>query len=327
MTSTFDNTDVLERRGQAVEFKHFSVMLKETVDGLDIKSNGIYVDGTMGGGGHSYEILSRSDDIRLIGIDRDIDAINAASKRLEPFGERFRAVKSNFCDIKPVLSELGIEKIDGAVLDLGVSSYQLDNKDRGFSYMHDAPLDMRMDRSGGKSAYDILNNYTAPELMRIFYEYGEEKWSKRIAEFIEERRKDKPIETTGELVDIIKAAIPQKARQEGSHPAKRVFQAIRIEVNGELAILKEAVEDFLDVLKPGGRLSVITFHSLEDRIVKNVFTDKATGCKCPKEFPVCVCGGEAEIKIISKKPILPSAEELAENSRSKSAKLRIAEKL
>ncbi len=310
-----------------MEFKHFSVMLKETVDGLNIKSGGIYIDGTMGGGGHSYEILSRSSDIKLIGIDQDIDAINAASKRLEDFGDRFLAVKSNFSNIKSVLKELGIDRIDGAVLDLGVSSYQLDNKDRGFSYMHDAPLDMRMDQSAQKNAYDIVNCYDKGELMRIFYEYGEEKWSKRIAEFIEEKRKDEPIKTTGELVDIIKAAIPQKAREAGSHPAKRVFQAIRIEVNGELSILKGAIEDFLDVLKPGGRLSVITFHSLEDRIVKNVFADYARGCKCPKEFPVCVCGESPKIKIITKKPILPSKEELTENSRSKSAKLRISEKL
>lgn len=310
-----------------MEFKHFSVMLKETVDSLNIVPEGIYIDGTMGGGGHSYEILSRSDNIRLIGIDQDKEAIEAASKRLECFKERLITVNRNFSDIKHILNELGIEKIDGAVLDLGVSSYQLDNGERGFSYMHDAPLDMRMDRDNPLSAYEVVNNYSTEELTHIFYEYGEENWSKRIAEFINERRKSSPVKTTGELVDIIKAAIPKKARAEGSHPAKRIFQAIRIEVNGELKILKNAVEDFLEVLKPGGRLAVITFHSLEDRIVKNVFAEKAKGCVCPKEFPVCVCGKKPEVKVITRKPILPSAEELEVNSRSKSAKLRVAEKL
>lgn len=310
-----------------MEFKHFSVMLKETVGSLNIKPGGIYADGTMGGGGHSYEILSREDDIRLIGIDQDKEAIAAAKKRLEAFGERLIPVNRNFSEIKDILRELGIEGIDGAVLDLGVSSYQLDNGERGFSYMQDAPLDMRMNRDRQFSAYDVVNNYSTAELTRIFYEYGEENWSKRIAEFIDERRKSSPVKTTGELVDIIKAAIPKKARVEGSHPAKRVFQAIRIEVNGELKILKEAVEDFLELLNPGGRLAVITFHSLEDRIVKNVFAGKAKGCVCPKEFPVCVCGKKPEIKVITRKPILPSCEELSINSRSKSAKLRVAEKI
>lgn len=310
-----------------MEFKHFSVMLNETAEGLNIKPNGVYVDGTMGGGGHSYEILSRGDDVRLIGIDRDIEAIHASEQRLREFESRFLAVNENFSRIKSVLKRLEIEKIDGAVLDLGVSSYQIDNEERGFSYMHDAKLDMRMDRTSPKSAYDVINGYSVSELTRIFYEYGEEKWSKRIAEFIEEKRKKGPVKTTGELVEIIKAAVPQGARKEGSHPAKRVFQAVRIEVNGELSILKSALEDFLDVLNPGGRLCVITFHSLEDRIVKRVFADKAKGCKCPPEFPVCVCGGKPEIKIITKKPVLPSEEELKINSRSKSAKLRIAEKI
>ena len=310
-----------------MEFKHFSVMLNETVDGLDIKDGGIYVDGTMGGGGHSYEILSRNNSISLIGIDQDKEAIAAAGKRLEPFCGRFKTVNDNFSNIKAILKELDIAGIDGAVLDLGVSSYQLDNKERGFSYMQDAPLDMRMNRDGELSAYDVVNGYSTEELTHIFYEYGEENWSKRIAEFIDERRKKSPVKTTGELVEIIKAAIPQKARIKGSHPAKRVFQAIRIEVNGEIRILKDAVGDFLDVLNPGGRLSVITFHSLEDRIVKNVFSERAKGCTCPPEFPVCVCGKKADIKVITRKPILPSAEELSENSRSKSAKLRIAEKI
>ncbi len=310
-----------------MEFKHFSVMLGETVDGLKISDNGIYVDGTMGGGGHSREILSRNKSIKLIGIDQDIEAIGAATKRLGEFEGRFTAVNRNFSEIKEILLELGIEKIDGAVLDLGVSSYQLDNGERGFSYMQDAPLDMRMNRDNPLSAYDVVNTYSLEDLVRIFYEYGEENWSKRIAEFIVAKRTSTPIKTTGELVDIIKAAIPKKARQEGSHPAKRVFQAIRIEVNGELRILEKAISDFLDVLKPGGRLSVITFHSLEDRICKNVFLEKAKGCICPKEFPVCVCGKTPEIKVITRKPILPSEEELELNSRSKSAKLRIAEKI
>ena len=310
-----------------MEFKHFSVMLKETVDSLKAENGGVFVDGTMGGGGHSYEILSRSDNSRLIGIDQDKEAIAAATKRLENFKGRFTSVNKNFSEIKNILDELGIDKIDGAVLDLGVSSYQLDNGERGFSYMHDAPLDMRMNRDNPLSAYEVVNDYSIEELTRIFYEYGEENWSKRIAEFIEERRKIVPVKTTGELVDIIKAAIPKKARMEGSHPAKRIFQAIRIEVNGELKILKRAIEDFLDVLSPGGRLSVITFHSLEDRIVKNVFAEYAKGCICPKEFPVCVCGKKPEVKLITRKPILPSDEELEVNSRSKSAKLRIAEKI
>lgn len=310
-----------------MEFKHFSVMLNETVDSLNAERGGIFVDGTMGGGGHSYEILSRAGGAKLIGIDQDREAIAAATKRLEIFKGRFTAVNKNFSEIKNILSELEIDKIDGAVLDLGVSSYQLDNEERGFSYMHSAPLDMRMNRDSSLSAYEVVNNYSVGELTRIFYEYGEENWSKRIAAFIEEKRKISAIKTTGELVEIIKAAIPKKARAEGSHPAKRVFQAIRIEVNGELKILKSAVEDFLEVLKPGGRLAVITFHSLEDRIVKNVFAEKAKGCICPKEFPVCICGREPEIKIITRKPVVPSQEELEVNSRSKSAKLRIAEKI
>ena len=310
-----------------MEFKHFSVMLKETVDSVNAENGGLFVDGTMGGGGHSHEILSRSADAKLIGIDQDKEAIAAATKRLEAFEGRFTAVNKNFSEIKSILDELGIDKIDGAVLDLGVSSYQLDNGERGFSYMHDAPLDMRMNRENSLSAYEVVNDYSIEELTRIFYEYGEENWSKRIAEFIDERRKLLPVKTTGELVDIIKAAIPKKARVEGSHPAKRIFQAIRIEVNGELRILRNAIEDFLDVLNPGGRLAIITFHSLEDRIVKNVFADYAKGCVCPKEFPVCVCGKKPEVKLVTRKPILPSSNELAVNSRSKSAKLRVAEKI
>ena len=310
-----------------MEFKHFSVMLKETVDSVKPEKGGLFVDGTMGGGGHSHEILSRSEKAHLIGVDQDREAIAAATKRLEGFEDRFIAVNKNFSEIKSILKELDVDMIDGAVLDLGVSSYQLDNGERGFSYMHDAPLDMRMNRENSLSAYEVVNNYSEQELVRIFYEYGEENWSKRIAEFIVERREKEPVKTTGELVEIIKAAIPKKARVEGSHPAKRIFQAIRIEVNGELRILKNAVEDFISVLKPGGRLAIITFHSLEDRIVKNVFAEYAKGCVCPKEFPVCVCGKEPEVKQITRKPILPSKEELEINSRSKSAKLRVIEKI
>lgn len=309
-----------------MEFKHYSVLLKESVDALDIREGGIYADGTMGGGGHSYEILSRGAG-KLIGIDQDKEAVAAAQKRLEPFGERLITVNRNFSEIRSILFELGIDEIDGAVLDLGVSSYQLDNAERGFSYMHDAPLDMRMNRDEGISAYDVVNGYSEDKLTSIFYEYGEEKWSKRIAQFIAERRKERNIETTGELADIIKAAIPKKARMDGGHPAKRVFQAIRIEVNGELRILEQAVRDFIDVIKPGGVLSVITFHSLEDRIVKQTFSKLAQGCTCPKDFPVCVCGKKPVVKILTRKPVLPSERELEENSRSKSAKLRAARKL
>ncbi len=309
-----------------MEFKHYSVLLKESVDALRAENGGIFVDGTMGGGGHSYEILSRGAD-RLIGIDRDKEAIEASKKRLAVFSDRLTVVNRNFSEIKDILTGLGIDRIDGAVLDLGVSSYQLDNAERGFSYMHDAPLDMRMNRDSLLSAYEVINDYSEDELVRIFYEYGEEKWSKRIAQFIAERRKRKKIETTGELTDIIRAAIPKKARSDGGHPAKRVFQAVRIEVNKELDILENAVRDFIDVLRPGGTLAVITFHSLEDRIVKKTFAQLAQGCICPKSFPVCVCGNKPKIRLAAKKPLLPSQAELNENSRSKSAKLRLAVKL
>ncbi len=310
-----------------MEFHHVSVLFKESIEALKIKQDGIYVDGTLGGGGHSHGILSQCDTVRLIGIDQDSDAIKAASERLSEFGSRVTIVNKNFSEIKNILSNLNIDKIDGAVLDLGVSSYQLDNAERGFSYMHDAALDMRMNRHSLKSAYDVVNSYSCEELTRIFYEYGEENWSKRIAEFICDRRKEKPVKTTFELVDIIKAAIPKKARLEGGHPAKRVFQAIRIEVNNELGILEKAIEDFVSVLKPGGRIAIITFHSLEDRIVKQTFQRLAKGCTCPKEFPVCMCGKTPQIKIVSRKPVLPGKDETEHNSRSKSAKLRIAEKI
>ncbi len=307
-------------------FDHYSVLLKESVDALRVRPGGVYVDGTLGGGGHSYEILSRGAG-KLIGIDRDKDAVAAACGRLKEFGDRFISVNRNFSEIKDILKELGISGIDGAVLDLGVSSYQLDTAGRGFSYMHDAPLDMRMDRSQRLSAFEVVNEYSEEELTGIFYEYGEEKWSKRIAHFIAEKRRIKPVETTGELVEIIKAAIPAKARAEGGHPAKRIFQAVRIEVNGELRILENAVRDFVEALVPGGVLSIITFHSLEDRIVKQTFAELARGCTCPKEFPVCVCGGKPKIRLLGRKPVLPSEKELSENSRSKSAKLRTAVKL
>lgn len=309
-----------------MEFKHYSVLLKESVDFLNVTPCGIYVDATMGGGGHSYEILSRGAG-KLIGIDQDIEAIGAATKRLEEFGDKLTAVNRNFSNIREILSDLDIPAIDGAVMDLGVSSYQLDNGERGFSYMHDAPLDMRMNRTNPKSAYDVVNGYSKEELTRIFYEYGEEKWSARIAEFIIKARETCEIKTTFELNDIIKAAIPKKARLDGGHPSKRIFQAIRIEVNGELEILKDAVCDFVDALKPGGVLSVITFHSLEDRIVKKTFAEMAKGCTCPKEFPVCVCGNTPKVKILTSKPMLPTDAELSENSRSKSAKLRAIVKL
>lgn len=310
-----------------MEFSHISVLLNEAVDALCLKDNGIYVDGTLGGGGHSEEILKRNDTVKLIGIDRDSEAMAAAEKRLERFSDKVTLVNSNFADVKDVLKKLGTEKIDGAVLDLGVSSYQLDNAERGFSYMKDAPLDMRMNRNDTKSAYDVVNTYDKTALCDIFYRYGEEKWSKRIAEFIIKRREESPIKTTKELADIISAAIPQGARDRGSHPAKRVFQAIRIEVNGELEILKNAVNDFISVLNDGGRLAIITFHSLEDRIVKQCFAEAAAGCTCPKDFPICVCGKKPAVKIITKKPILPSETEQADNPRSKSAKLRAAQKI
>lgn len=307
-----------------MEFKHTSVLFSETIENLNIKENGVYVDGTLGGGGHSHGILSSNSSCTLIGIDQDKEAHAAAAKRLSEFGDRFSPVFDNFKNIKNIL---GDKKIDGAVLDLGVSSYQLDNAERGFSYMHDAPLDMRMNQDEKFSAFDVVNTYEADELTRIFYEYGEEKWSKRVAEFIIEARKRKPVNTTGELVEIIKNAIPKSARAVGGHPAKRIFQAIRIEVNGELTLLKQALSDFVSVLAPGGRLAVITFHSLEDRITKQVFSDLAKGCICPKEFPVCMCNHKPEIKQITRKPILPGEQELEENSRSKSAKLRVAEKI
>ena len=309
------------------KFSHVSVLLHECMDGLDIKPDGIYVDGTAGGGGHSFEIASRLDSGLLIAIDRDEAAIKAASARLAPLGERATVVKSNYSDVESVCRSLGIEKIDGLLLDLGVSSYQLDTAERGFSYNADAPLDMRMDKDSPFSAYNVVNEYSAEELKKVIYNYGEERFAPRIASAIVKYRDTKPVETTGELVDIIKGAIPAAAREGGHHPAKRTFQAIRIEVNGELSIIEPTIKAAVDMLRPGGRIAIITFHSLEDRIVKQTFADLASGCTCPKNFPVCVCGKKPMVKVVSRKPILPSAEELEVNPRSRSAKLRVAEKI
>lgn len=309
-----------------MEFKHVSVMFDEAIAGLDLKTNGIYVDGTLGGGGHSGGICAGlGENGLLIGIDRDRDALAAAEKRLSQYKCRKEFVQSNFSDIKTVLEDLGVEKIDGALLDLGVSSFQLDNPERGFSYMQEAPLDMRMNRDDHLTAYDVVNGYDKDELKDIIQKYGEERWASRIADFVVRERSKKPLETTTELVDVIKAAIPAKARREGPHPAKRTFQAIRIEVNDELGRLGRALEDFLDVLKPGGCLEVITFHSLEDRIVKETFRKRFDPCTCPPGLPVCVCGKTGDIERPGK-PMIPSQEEIDSNPRSRSAKLRIAVK-
>ncbi len=306
-------------------FSHVTVLLNETIEGLNVKSDGIYVDGTLGGGGHSFKILQLLDTGKVIGIDQDQDALNAASKRLSIFGDRFVPAHSNFENVVDVLAELGIEKIDGMCLDLGVSSYQLDEAERGFSYMNDGALDMRMDQTSDFTAWDVVNTYSEGELFRVIRDYGEENWASRIAKFIVEARAEKSIETTYELVEIIKHAIPAKARKDGPHPAKRTFQAIRIEVNNELRIIEKTIEDAVSVMNKGGRIAIITFHSLEDRIVKNTFKKLAEGCICPKELPVCVCNNKPKIKIITKKPILPSAEELENNPRARSAKLRVAQ--
>ena len=310
-----------------MEFNHVSVLLNECLEGLNIKENGIYVDGTLGGAGHSSEILKRlSKEGRLIGIDQDTDALKAAKERLKDYSN-VTFVHSNISNIENVLNNLNIDGVDGILMDLGVSSYQLDEGERGFSYMKDAPLDMRMNRENDFSAYNVVNEYSEEDLYRIIRDYGEEKFAKRIASFIVENRQEKNIETTLELVEIIKNAIPAKARREGPHPAKRTFQAIRIEVNSELSILNKTIEDGVEKLNKGGRMAIITFHSLEDRIVKNKFRDLAVSCRCPKEFPVCVCGEKAKVKIISRKAIEPTKEEVEINPRSRSAKLRVIEKL
>lgn len=310
-----------------MEFKHTSVLLEETIENLRVKPDGIYIDGTLGGGGHSYRIASGlTKSGRLIGIDQDEEAIAAAGKRLEKFGEKAILVRDNYCNARNILKNIGIEKVDGIVLDLGVSSYQLDNAERGFSYQYDAVLDMRMDTRQAISAKEIVNTYPEMELYRIIRDYGEEQFAKNIAKHIANTRKDKVIETTGELSEIIKAAIPAKIRQGGGHPAKRTFQAIRIECNRELEVLKDSLDDFIDMLNPGGRICIITFHSLEDRIVKSAFKKNENPCICPPEFPICTCGRVSKGKIISKKPILPSKEETEINKRSKSAKLRVFER-
>lgn len=308
-----------------MEFHHISVLLNECIDNLNIRPDGIYVDGTMGGGGHSLEIAKRLTTGRLICIDQDPNAHEAAGKRLAEYKDRITFVRDNFGNIANILDSLGIEKIDGMLLDIGVSSHQLDEAERGFSYQQDVPLDMRMNPDRPFSAYDVVNGYDEDELDRVIFTYGEERWARRIAQFIVKEREAKPIETTGELVDIIKKAVPKGARKDGPHPAKRTFQAIRIEVNGELEVLQRAIDDVAARLAVGGRLCIITFHSLEDRIVKEAFRKQENPCICPPQFPVCVCGKKPLGRVITRKPILPSKEELEENPRSRSAKLRVLE--
>ena len=309
-----------------MEFKHKSVLLNETIDGLNIKPDGIYVDGTLGGGGHAYEVCRRlGEKGSIVGIDQDAAAIEAASARLKDFGEKVTIVRSNYCDMKSKLHELGIDKVDGIVLDFGVSSHQFDTAERGFSYREDVPLDMRMDTRQKMTARDIVNDYTEADLYRVIRDYGEDKFAKNIAKHIVQARAVKPVETTAELSEIIRASIPMKFQKKSGHPAKRTFQAIRIELNRELDVLRDSLDDMIDLLNPGGRLCIITFHSLEDRIVKSAFRKNENPCTCPPDFPVCVCGKKSKGSIITKKPILPSEEELEYNSRSKSAKLRIFE--
>lgn len=310
-----------------MEFKHKSVLLYETVDQLNIKPDGIYVDGTLGGGGHSYEIASRlSDKGRLIGIDQDEDAIKEASERLKPFMDRVTIVRNNYCNMDKVLDELSIDKVDGIMLDLGVSSYQLDTAERGFTYNVDAKLDMRMDQRQEVTARDIVNDYSEYDLYRIIRDYGEDRFAKNIAKHIVAARQKKPIETTFELNEIIKAAIPMKVRATGGHPSKRTYQAIRIELNRELEVLENSIDMMIDRLNKEGRLCIITFHSLEDRIVKVRYKNNENPCTCPPSFPTCVCGKKSKGKVITRKPIIPSEEELEENSRSKSSKLRVFER-
>ena len=309
-----------------MDFKHISVLLDETIDGLDIKPDGIYVDGTFGGG-HSYEILKRlSPKGRLIGIDQDGEALKAAGERLKEFENQITLVRSNYCEIDKVLKELNVEKVDGILLDIGVSSYQLDNLERGFSYKSDAPLDMRMDTRQELTAADVVNTYSENELFKIIKDYGEDKFAKNIAKHIVLARKEKPLETTKELSEVIKRAIPMKVQAKGGHPAKKTFQAIRIEVNQELTVLKESIDKMIDLLKPNGRICIITFHSLEDRIVKTKFRENENPCTCPPNFPVCVCGKKSKGKVITRKPIIPSEDEIEENKRAKSSKLRIFER-
>ncbi len=311
-----------------MEFKHYSVLLEETITYLNVKSDGIYVDGTLGGGGHSYEIAKRlGRGGRLIGIDQDADAIRAAGERLAEFGGKVTILHSNYAAMREELAAIGVERVDGIILDLGVSSFQLDTPERGFTYRKtDAPLDMRMDRRQTVTAREIVNEYSETELFRIIRDYGEDKFAKNIAKHIVRERQKKPIETTGELTDLIRASIPMKVRMTGGHPAKRTFQAIRIELNRELEVLREHLDEMIGLLNPGGRICIITFHSLEDRIVKNCFKKNEDPCTCPKDFPVCVCGNVSKGKVVTRKPVLPGEEELKVNSRSKSAKLRVFEK-
>ena len=311
-----------------MEFKHVSVLKNECIEGLQIKSSGTYVDGTFGGGGHAMEVISRlNGNGRFIGIDQDQDAVENGRAKLEPYKEKAQLVRDNFSNIISIMKDLHIVAVDGILLDIGVSSYQLDTGERGFSYMHDAELDMRMDQRNPMTAKRMIAEYSEKELANIIKDYGEERWATRIAQFIVAERKIKPIETTGELVEVIKKAVPKGARKDGPHPAKRTFQALRIAINNELGILEQAIEDMAGLLAPGGRLCIITFHSLEDRIVKQTFHRLEHPCTCPPEFPVCVCGKKPSIRVITRKPILPSEEELEFNPRARSAKLRILEKL
>ena len=312
-----------------MEFNHYSVLLNETIENLNIKPDGIYVDGTLGGGGHAYQVASRlSEKGRLIGIDQDADAIAAAGERLKEFGDKITIIRSNYANMKEELHRIGVEKVDGIVLDLGVSSFQLDTPARGFTYRDEnAPLDMRMDDRQSLTAKDIVNGYSEMDLYRIIRDYGEDKFAKNIAKHIVQERAKKPIETTGELTEIIRASIPMKVQVTGGHPAKRTFQAIRIELNKELEVLQNNLDDMIELLNPGGRICIITFHSLEDRIVKTNFKRNENPCTCPSDFPVCVCGKKSKGKVVTRKPILPSEEELEVNSRSKSAKLRVFERV
>lgn len=308
-------------------FEHKSVLLEETIEGLNIKPDGIYVDGTLGGGGHAYEVCCRLNDKgRFIGIDQDAAAIEAAGARLSDFGEKVTIIRSNYCNMKSELQKIGIDKVDGIVLDLGVSSYQLDTAERGFSYREDAPLDMRMDTRQTLTAKDIVNDYSEMDLFRIIRDYGEDKFAKNIAKHIVMEREKGSIETTGQLTEIIRQSIPMKFQKNAGHPAKRTFQAIRIECNRELEVLRDSLDDMIDMLNEDGRICIITFHSLEDRIVKGIFKKNENPCTCPSSFPVCVCGKVSKGRVVTKKPILPSEEELEWNSRSKSAKLRIFER-
>lgn len=312
-----------------MEFKHYSVLLEETIEHLNIRPDGIYVDGTLGGAGHASEVAKRlSEKGRLIGIDQDADAIRAAGERLKPFGDKVTIIRSNYANMKEELHRIGVGKVDGIVLDLGVSSFQLDTPERGFTYRDEnAPLDMRMDDRQSLTAKDIVNGYSEMDLYRIIRDYGEDKFAKNIAKHIVQERAKKPIETTGELTEIIRASIPMKVQVTGGHPAKRTFQAIRIELNKELEVLQNNLDDMIDLLNPGGRICIITFHSLEDRIVKTNFKRNENPCTCPSDFPVCVCGKKSKGKVVTRKPILPSEEELEVNSRSKSAKLRVFERV